>query len=186
MALVLASFSGWLRGITDLSLGDGPTGWSGTARGHQGQLVAWEAGLSSPSLRKPYLLAGGVAGVGQVVSSSKAWRVCQTLETEMSRGVGNNVVQGPHSLPLGRRRPRVPYTELLRLRGARLRLGGPLDQGTQPCSPTANHILSRKGNWAGRGWGGEGAARPGAERDWAEAGRPLGRLAVTVCPQGAL
>jgi hypothetical protein len=86
----------------------------------------------------------------------------------------------------GRREPRVPYTELLRLRGARLKLGGPLGQGTQPCSPTANHILFRKGNWAGRGWGGEGAARPGAERDWAEAGRPLGRLAVTVCPQGAL
>lgn len=156
--------------------GAGGPSWGMEQHPHCG--VAWAAVAG--------LLAGGVAGVGQVVSSSKAWRVCQTLETEMSRGVGNNVVQGPHSLPLGRRRPRVPYTELLRLRGARLRLGGPLDQGTQPCSPTANHILSRKGNWAGRGWGGEGAARPGAERDWAEAGRPLGRLAVTVCPQGAL
>lgn len=62
----------------------------------------------------------------------------------------------------------------------------PLGQGTQPCSPTANHILSRKGNWAGRGWSGERAAWPGTERGWAEAGRPLGRLALMASPQGAL
>jgi hypothetical protein len=70
--------------------------------------VAREAGLSSPSLRKPHLLAGGVARVGQVVSSSKAWRVCQTLETEMSRGMGNNVVQCLPSLPQGGGSPGSP------------------------------------------------------------------------------
>lgn len=51
------------------------------------------------------LLAGGLARVGQVVSSSKTWRVCQTLETEMRRHVGNGVVQRPHSLPQEGRSP---------------------------------------------------------------------------------
>lgn len=57
----------------DLSLGDGRShGLFGYRLKHQGwQLVAREAGLASPSL-KPHLLAGGRAGVGQVVRSSKA------------------------------------------------------------------------------------------------------------------
>lgn len=62
-----------------------------------------EHGREISSLKKPHLLAGGVARVGQAVSSSKAWRVCQTLETEIGggRGVGAEPTQPAPGRKLG-------------------------------------------------------------------------------------
>lgn len=43
---------------------------------------AWEALPFPPPPLYPHLAASGVASIGQAVSSSESWVVCQALETE--------------------------------------------------------------------------------------------------------